>query len=185
VNNIIVFISGAGSNLKAIIDNAYNNNNKPIVSLVISNQPNAKGLVYAKNANIKNVYIKNDKNFEKEAQRYIDKIKPNLIVLAGFMRILNDIFVDENKDKLINIHPSLLPKYKGLNTHQRALKNKDKRHGATVHFVSKTLDSGKVIAQSSLDIAEDDDEKTLQKRVLKLEHKLYFRTILKLLEDKI
>ncbi|RLA06893.1 MAG: phosphoribosylglycinamide formyltransferase [Gammaproteobacteria bacterium] len=181
-HNIIVVISGDGSNLQAIIDKIHRTDYPAKITQIISNQKNAHGLQRAKNAKITTKYIKNDKLFEDNLQKIIDEDRPKLIVLAGFMRILNGDFVENNKGKIINIHPSLLPKYKGLNTHQRVINDKQKKHGATVHYVSNKLDSGKIISQVEIDILSGDTADTLKKRVLEQEHHLYPKTIQQLLE---
>jgi len=151
--------------------------------LVISNNLNAKGLEIANKSKIKNQYIEysNKKNFENFSLKLLKKYKIDLICLAGFMKILSRDFIKKFSKPILNIHPSLLPKYKGLNTHRRAIENKDKFSGATVHLVTPKLDSGKIILQKKVRISKADTEKTLAKKVLKIEHKLYPAAIEKFL----
>ena len=142
--NVGVFISGRGSNLKELIKYSKKNNTNWKIKLVISNKKEAKGLAYAKKNRIINYGIENKKpQFEKKALRHLKKNKINLLCLAGFMKILSKEFIKKSKFKIINIHPSLLPKYKGINTHERAIKAGDKYAGSTVHYVTAKLDSGK------------------------------------------
>jgi len=181
--NTAVFISGRGSNLRSLIK--YNNKkNSPIlIKLVISNNPKAKGLIYAKSSKIKK-YITNFKNrniSEKKLLKKLYKHKINLICLAGFMKILSGNFIKKFKKPILNIHPSLLPKYKGLNTHKKVIKNKDKYSGSTVHLVATKLDSGKIILQKKINVSKYEDENTLEKKILKIEHGLYPEAIKKFL----
>ena len=174
-----VFISGNGTNLNSIIK-ASKKKKFPIkVSLVISNNSNAYGINYAKKnkINFKIIKSSNIKLFEKRALKVLKKKKIKLICLAGFMKILSPKFIKKFKYKILNIHPSLLPKYKGLNTHYRVLKNGEKISGCTVHFVSKKLDSGKIILQKRIIIKKNDNEKSLKKRILKQENLLYPKAI--------
>ena len=176
--NVGVFISGRGSNLKELIKYSKKNNTKWKIKLVISNKKEAKGLAYAKKNKIINYAIENKKpQFEKKALRYLKKNKINLLCLAGFMRILSKEFIKKSKFKIINIHPSLLPKYKGLNTHERAMKAGDKYAGSTVHYVTAKLDSGKKILQTKVKILKKDKPKSLANRVLKAEHIIYPKAV--------
>ena len=170
---IAVFISGTGSNLKNLIIFSKRKNYE--VKLVISNKRNAKGLIFAKQYKIptKVYYLKKSSIDEKKILDILLKKKINLICLAGFMKILSSSFIKKFKGKIVNIHPSLLPKYKGLNTHARVLNNKEKYSGCTVHFVNSKLDSGKIILQKKIKVLKNDTAKTLQKRILKEEHKIY------------
>ena len=170
---IAVFISGTGSNLKNLIIFSKRKNYE--VKLVISNKRNAKGLIFAKQYKIptKVYYLKKSSKDEKKILDILLKKKINLICLAGFMKILSSSFIKKFKGKIVNIHPSLLPKYKGLNTHARVLNNKEKYSGCTVHFVNSKLDSGKIILQKKIKVLKNDTAKTLQKRILKEEHKIY------------
>ena len=174
-----IFISGSGSNLNSIIKNSLKKNFPIKISLVISNNKNAYGINYAKNNKIKFKIINSKKmiNFENKTLIILKKNNIKLICLAGFMKILSDKFIKNFKYKILNIHPSLLPKYKGLNTHKRVLKNKEKFSGCTVHYVTNKLDSGRVILQKKVRIIKADNEKTLRKKILKIEHLLYPKAI--------
>ena len=177
-----VFISGAGSNLKNIIKFSKTKKSPISVELIISNTHLAKGLKYADKFNIKkNIFnFKEYKKAEKKILLLLKKEKIKFICLAGFMKILSKEFIKKFNGKIINIHPSLLPKYKGLNTHSRAIKNKDKLAGCTVHYVTEKLDSGKPILQKRVRILGRDNPTSLAKKVLKQEHKLYPAAILKI-----
>ena len=177
--NTAVFISGTGSNLNSIIKNSLKKNFPIKISLVISNNKNAYGINYAKNNKIKFKIINSKKmiNFESKTLIILKKNNIKLICLAGFMKVLSDKFIKDFKYKILNIHPSLLPKYKGLNTHKRVLKNKEKFSGCTVHYVTNKLDSGRVILQKKVRIIKADNEKTLRKKILKIEHLLYPKAI--------
>jgi len=170
-----VFISGTGSNLKNLIKFSKQRNFPISIDLIISNNAKAKGLIYANNFKIKKkVFNFSNKIIaEKKILSLLFKNKIELICLAGFMKILSKSFIQKFNSKILNIHPSLLPKYKGLNTHARALKNNDKYSGCTVHIVNSKLDSGKIILQKKVKIYKNDNIETLSKRVLKQEHKLY------------
>ena len=174
-----IFISGSGSNLNSIIKNSLKKNFPIKISLVISNNKNAYGINYAKNNKIKFKIINSKKmiNFENKILIILKKNNIKLICLAGFMKILSDKFIKNFKYKILNIHPSLLPKYKGLNTHKRVLKNKEKFSGCTVHYVTNKLDSGRIILQKKVKIIKADNEKTLRKKILKIEHLLYPKAI--------
>tara|TARA_Y100001958_G_C21099811_1_gene450153 strand:+ start:112 stop:696 length:585 start_codon:yes stop_codon:yes gene_type:complete len=178
-----VFVSGRGSNLKAIHKYSKKKNSKINLKLVVSNIPKAKGINYAKKnkIKIKIVSYKNKINAEKQIAESLEANNIQLICLAGFMKILSKNFVKRFKNRILNIHPSLLPKYKGLNTHERAIKNKEKFSGCTVHFVNEKLDSGKIILQKKIKLLKSDSSRTLAKRVLKLENKLYPKAIIKVL----
>ena len=174
-----VFISGSGSNLNSIIKNSLKKNFPIKISLVISNNKKAYGINYAKNNKIKFKIINSKKmiDFENKALIILKKKNIKLICLAGFMKVLSDKFIKDFKYKILNIHPSLLPKYKGLNVHKRVLKNKEKFSGCTVHFVTNKLDSGKIILQKRIKVAKQDNEKNLKKKILKIEHLLYPKAI--------
>ena len=174
-----IFISGSGSNLNSIIKNSLKKNFPIKISLVISNNKKAYGINYAKNNKIKFKIINSKKmiNFESKTLIILKKNNIKLICLAGFMKVLSDKFIKDFKYKILNIHPSLLPKYKGLNTHKRVLKNKEKFSGCTVHYVTNKLDSGRVILQKKVRIIKADSEKTLRKKILKIEHLLYPKAI--------
>ena len=177
-----VFISGTGSNLKNLIKFSKKKNSPITIELIISNNSKAKGLDYGKVFKIKKkVFNFNNKIIiKKKIISLLYKYKIELICLAGFMKILSKSFIQKFNGKILNIHPSLLPKYKGLNTHARALNNQDKYSGCTVHLVNSKLDSGKIILQKKVKIYKNDSVETLSKRILKQEHKLYPAAIKKL-----
>ena len=177
-----VFISGKGSNLENIIKFSKNKKSPISVDLVVSNTSKAKGLSFADQFEIKKRIFnsKNFNNIEKNILLLLKKEKIKFICLAGFMKILSKEFIKNFNGKIINIHPSLLPKYKGLNTHINAIKNKDQFTGCTIHYVTEKLDSGKIILQKKIRIAADDDHISLKKKVLKQEHKLYPAAIMKI-----
>ncbi len=181
--NIAVFISGRGSNLKSIIKHSRKKKSKYQVKLVISNKKYAKGLLFAKKKEIKNLSIDftKSKKLMKKIILELNKKNIKLICLAGFMKMLPIYFIRLYNGKIINVHPSLLPKYKGLRTHERVILNKEKYTGCTIHYVNRYLDSGKIILQKKINITKIDTPKTLKKRVLKLEHKIYPRAIEKVL----
>ena len=184
-SNLAVFISGRGSNLSHLIKNSKHGNSLFEVKLVISNKVNAIGLKYAHKSKIKSYIVnyKNTDNSERKLLKLLKKFKIDIICLAGFMKIISKNFINKFNKPILNIHPSLLPKYKGLNTHLRAIKNKDKYSGTTVHMVTPKLDSGKIILQKKIKIYKSDNEKSLEKRILKIEHKLYFKAINKFLSN--
>ena len=177
-----VFISGAGSNLKSIIKFSKIKKSPISVNLIISNNPKSKGLFLGKIFKIKKEIInfKRKKLAEKKILFELKKNKIELVCLAGFMKILSKNFINNFKGKIINIHPSLLPKFKGLNTHYRVIENKERYSGCTVHFVSSKLDSGKIILQKKIKINKNETPKTLAKKILVQEHKLYPMAILKI-----
>ena len=177
-----VFISGKGSNFKNLFKFSLKKKSLIEIVLVISNSSKAKGLIFAKKKKIKNKVFNfiNKKKAENKVLKELKKEKVELVCLAGFMKILSKSFIQKFRGKIINIHPSLLPKYKGLNTHLRAIKNKDKYSGCTVHFVSSKLDSGKIILQKKIKIEKKETPKSLSKRVLKEEHILYPKAIKKI-----
>ena len=179
--NTAIFISGRGSNLKNLIKFSKKKDNPIKIILVVSNNKNAKGLIYAKNNNIPFLVcnFKNKNSSEKKIIKRLKKTKVELICLAGFMIILTSNFIKKYNKTILNIHPSLLPKYKGLNTHQRALNNNEKYSGCTVHFVNSKLDSGKIILQKKVKISKNETTGSLTKKVLIQEHKLYPKAILK------
>ncbi len=176
-----VFISGTGSNLKNLIQFSKTKKSPILIDLIISNNFKSKGLRFAKIFKIKKKILTfKKKTDEKKLIRVLKEEKINLICLAGFMKILSRNFIKSFKGKILNIHPSLLPNYKGLNTHTRVLINKEKYTGCTVHFVSPKLDNGKIIIQKKIKIKKNDTPKKLAKRVLIEEHKLYPKAILKI-----
>ena len=176
-----IFISGRGSNLKSIYKYSKKNSSKIDLKLVISDQPNARGVVFARKNKIKTKVInyKNKNKAEFEIIKCLKKNKIQLICLAGFMKILSRKFISNFKNKVINIHPSLLPKYKGLKTHERVIKNNEKFSGCTVHFVNEKLDSGKIILQQKVKVIKSDTPKSLARRILREENKIYPKAIKK------
>ena len=179
---IIVLISGSGSNLQAIIDACNTKMINGCVVGVISNKANAYGLERAKKNNIPtNVINHNDfttrEDFDKELVSSVNTFQPDLIVLAGFMRILSPIMTSVFKNKMINIHPSLLPKYPGLNTHEQVIANDDDEHGVTIHSVSEELDGGPIIAQSKISVYKDQKLDDLIERIHEIEHKIFPKVI--------
>lgn len=186
---LAVLISGEGSNLQAIIDAIEAGALNVSVELVISNEARANGLNRARQVGISSAVVTSVKGQSREEydQRLIDTLKPvapDLIVLAGFMRILSAKFVQQFAGKIINIHPSLLPAYKGLDTHQRVLEAGETYHGATVHFVTEQLDDGEIVIQSRIEISPNDDAESLQQRVHIEEHVIYPRAIQWLSEQR-
>jgi len=178
-----VFISGNGSNLKHLVEFSVLKKSPIIINIVISNNSKAKGLLIAKKYRIK-TKIYSFKNKFKDENKIIKILKEkniNLICLAGFMKILSSNFIKKFNGKILNIHPSLLPKYKGLNTHQRVIDNNEKFSGCTVHIVNSKLDSGKIILQKKVKINKNETPKTLAKKILKNEHVLYPKAIKKML----
>jgi phosphoribosylglycinamide formyltransferase-1 len=186
---LVILISGRGSNMRSIMAaQAAGDLNAEIVA-VISNRPNAAGIESAAEAGISTAIVDHKAYDSREAfdtalAKEIDAYEPDYVILAGFMRILTADFVNHYQHRLLNIHPSLLPKYKGLNTHQRAIDAGDEEHGASVHFVTPELDDGPVILQAKVPILEGDTADTLAARVLEQEHLLYPAAIKKLIADK-
>ena len=177
-----VFISGQGTNLNSLIKFSKNKNSPIVIEKIISDNIKSYGLNYAKKYNIdKKIFnFKNKTLAEKKVLKLLQINKISLICLAGFMKILSKKFIKSFKGKVINIHPSLLPKYKGLNTHERVIKNNEKYSGCTVHYVSEKLDSGKIIMQKKVKILKNDTVYSLKKRILKNEHRLYPAAIKKI-----
>ena len=177
-----VFISGAGSNLKNLIKFSKIKKTPISIDLIFSNTPTAKGLKYSKQFNIKKYVLsfKYSKISEKKILNLLNKENIKFICLAGFMRVLSKNFIKKFNGKIVNIHPSLLPKYKGLDTHIKAIRNKDKFAGCTVHFVTEKLDSGKIIMQKEVKISKKDTFTSLAEKVLKQEYKLYPAAIKKI-----
>lgn len=187
---LVILVSGNGSNLQAFIDAIAANRLPARIAAVISNNPGAYALERAKSQGIPTEVVDHRDYASREAfdsalSRVIDGYQPELIVLAGFMRILTSGFVQQYHGKLINIHPSLLPKYKGLNTHQRALDNNDLNHGCSVHFVTPTLDGGPVISQGVVAITANDTAATLAAKVQEQEHLLYPKVCAQLLNGDV
>jgi len=180
-----VFISGNGSNLKSLIRFSKTKGSPINIIFVISNNKKAKGLFFSKKKNIetKTYSFKKSNIAEIRILKDLRKRRVNLICLAGFMKILSKNFIKRFKGKIINIHPSLLPKYKGLNTHERVIYNKEKYSGCTVHLVNSKLDSGKIIMQKKVKLRKNENSKKLAKRILKEEHILYPKAIKKLVSN--
>ncbi|MGB3384820.1 MAG: phosphoribosylglycinamide formyltransferase [Marinomonas sp.] len=175
---IVVLISGSGSNLQALIDQSLQGKLDITISAVVSNKADAFGLERARKAGIPTHVLDHKsfgsrEEFDQSLQEVIDQYQPKLVVLAGFMRILTDSFTRHYEGRMLNIHPSLLPKYKGLDTHQRAIDANDKEHGVSVHFVSAELDAGSVIVQASTQIEATDTADSLAEKIHKLEHVIY------------
>ena len=190
MKRIVILISGRGSNLKAILEAAQNGTLKTEVAAVISNQKNAQGIEIAEEFGINTVSLNHQdfatrEAFDQQLIATIDQFKPDLVVLAGFMRLLTDPFVDHFEGKLINIHPSLLPSFPGLKTHEQALSKGVKWHGATVHFVSKEMDEGPIIIQGAVPVLSGDTPELLANRVLEVEHRIYVQAIKWYLDDQI
>ena len=177
-----VFISGTGSNLKSLIKFSKLKKSPISINLIVSNDSKSKGLQYGKIFKIKKKIFDFKKKHidEKKILFELKKNRIDLICLAGFMKILSKTFINNFNGKILNIHPSLLPKFKGLNTHERAIRNKEKYSGCTVHFVNSKLDSGKIILQDKVRINKNETPKTLAKKILAKEHKLYPKAILKI-----
>lgn len=179
---LVVLISGRGSNLQAILDQAASGELPVEIAAVISNRPGGAGLERARRAGVPALEL-DHKNFPDRPEfetaliELIDRHRPDLVILAGFMRVLTAGFTEHYRGRLLNIHPSLLPKYKGLHTHQRALDAGDAEHGASVHFVNAELDGGAVIAQARVPVLPGDDADSLAARVLAVEHPLYLCVI--------
>jgi len=187
---IAILISGSGSNLQAIIDHQKQHSHEYEIALVLSNKADAYGLIRAQNANIPTQVIEHAnfasrEEFDQALQTKIETEQVDLIVLAGFMRILTPAFTQHFLGKMLNIHPSLLPKYTGLNTHQRALEAGDTEHGLSIHFVTPELDSGPVILQAKVPIIERDTEESLKEKVHQQEHLAYPLVILWFAQGKL
>ena len=182
MKKIVVLISGGGSNLEAIAKACQIGNIPASIELVISNQPNVKGLDRAKKFHLMSKVIEHKKfnsrdEFDQALLNHILPIEPDLVVLAGFMRILSKDFTEALSGKLINIHPSLLPDYPGLNTHKKAIENGDLMHGISVHYVNNELDGGPIITQGALKIDPSQSETKLINRIHKIEHAVYPKVI--------
>ena len=183
---IVVLISGKGSNLKAIINTCSKKNVPAKIIAIISNNSNASGLKL--NGNFKKVIINNKlskKKFESELQNNLKKLAPDLICLAGFMKILSPFIIKKWKNKIINVHPSLLPSFKGLNTHERVLNEGVKISGCTIHFVDESLDGGPIIAQAATIVNQKMKSKELSTKILKMEHELYPKVVYLFAKKKI
>jgi len=182
MKNIVILISGSGSNMRAIVEYVaqlgWQKAGLARIAAVVSNEPNAAGLAFAAEKNIPTRILNHRefasrKNFDVALQNVVDDFSPDLVVLAGFMRILTPTFVSHYEGRMLNIHPSILPNFKGLHTHQAALEAGVKVHGATVHFVTSELDHGAYVMQSCVPVCSDDTAQTLAARVLRTEHVIY------------
>lgn len=177
-HRLVVLISGSGSNLQAIIDRIQDGSINAEIAAVISNVDGVRGLQRATRSRIDTAVLKHSdfvsrEDFDKSLIKLIDNYQPNTVLLAGFMRILTPTFVSHYAGRLLNIHPSLLPKFQGLDTHRRALDANDSHHGCSVHFVTQELDGGPIIAQATVRVEPDDTPELLARRVLEKEHVLY------------
>lgn len=190
MKKIVILISGRGSNMQAIV-NAAKSAHWPVdIAAIISNQPRADGLAFAKSVGIPDYCVDSTtfasrEEFDAALKRLIDSFAPDWVVLAGFMRILTRSFVESYEGRMINIHPSLLPSFPGLRTHQQALDAGVKFHGATVHFVTPELDHGPIIDQVVLPVLDDDTASSLAERLLPLEHQVYVRAIKNLIDGQL
>ncbi|MES2316246.1 MAG: phosphoribosylglycinamide formyltransferase [Pseudomonadota bacterium] len=190
MKNIVILISGRGSNMEAVVRAARAEQWPARIAAVISNKADAGGLAFAREHGIATAVVANKDfasraEFDAALQQEIDKHAPDLVVLAGFMRILTPAFVAHYEGRMLNIHPSLLPLFPGLHTHQQALAAGERVHGATVHFVTAELDHGPVVAQAQVEVLAGDTEDTLAARVLVQEHQLYPRAIRLFIEDRL
>jgi len=190
MTSIVILISGRGSNMEAIVKTAQKDAWPAQIAAVISNRPDASGLDFARSHGIPTAVLdhKNFKDraeFDRQLVQLIDSYAPDLVVLAGFMRILTGDFVRHYEGKLLNIHPSLLPLFPGLHTHEQALEAGVSEHGATVHFVTEALDHGPMVIQASVPVLPGDDADTLAKRVLKQEHIIYPRAVRWFIDNRV
>ena len=190
MKKIVVLISGNGSNLQAIIDHCESGNINGEIACVVSNKDDAYGIQRAEASNIKTEIINEDKfesrkDFNEELFNLLLNLNADLIVLAGFMKILNEKTANYFFGKIINIHPSLLPKYPGLNTHTKVIDNKEKYHGVSIHYVSSQLDAGPLIAQGQIIVNKDESVERLEERIHKVEHMIYPEVIKLICDNKI
>jgi phosphoribosylglycinamide formyltransferase-1 len=190
MRNIVILISGRGSNMQAIVHAAQAERWPAKVVAVISNRADAEGLQFAQQHGIAQAVIANKayptrEEFDAALQAEIDKYQPDLLVLAGFMRILTPSFVEHFAGRMLNIHPSLLPKFPGLHTHRQALEAGESKHGASVHFVTAELDHGPVVCQAEVPVLPGDTEESLSQRVLEQEHVIYPRAVRWFVEGKL
>jgi phosphoribosylglycinamide formyltransferase 1 len=179
--NTCVFISGQGSNLKNLILRSRDNSFPINIKLIITNNKNAHGIIYAKKNSIPHIVVKTkSRNYENILLQNLKKNKISFICLAGYMKIISTNFINKFGNKIINIHPSLLPKFKGLNTFSRVLTNKEIKTGSTVHYVNNKLDSGKIIIKKNFFISANDNEETLRKKTQKIEYQIFPEAIIKI-----
>jgi phosphoribosylglycinamide formyltransferase-1 len=190
MKSIVILISGRGSNMQAIVRAARREEWPVRIAAVISNRADAPGLEFAAQQQIPAVVVPSSGHTDRAAfdsllQQAIDRYSPDLVVLAGFMRILTPGFVEHYAGRMLNIHPSLLPSFPGLHTHRQALAAGVKLHGATVHFVTATLDHGPIVAQQAIAVQADDTEASLAGRVLEIEHQLYIDAVRNFIDDRL
>jgi len=190
IANLVIVISGSGSNLQSIIDSIKSGSLKAKITAVISNKPNVKGLQRAIDHGIPAITLPHGdyhdrQSFDQKLQEIIESYHPDLVILAGFMRILTPEIAKHFRGRMLNIHPSLLPKYPGLHTHQRVLEAEDKEHGTSIHFVTEELDGGPLVAQQRFSIEDDDTADSLFEKVQKLEHKMYPEVISWFCDDRL
>ena len=188
MKNIVILISGRGSNMQAIVQKCKRETGQANLSAVISNRADAAGLSFARDAGIPTAVLSHKdfpdrESYDAALVDVIDAYQPDIVVLAGFMRILTPAFVEHYQGRLLNIHPSLLPNFRGLHTHQQAIDAGVRVHGATVHFVTSELDGGPIIAQAVVPVLPDDNEDTLADRVLEQEHKIFPRVVKWMVDD--
>ena len=182
--NTCVFISGQGSNLKNLIMRSRDANFPISIKLVITNNDNACGIIYAKQNSIPYFILNTElRNYENQLLLVLKKYKISFICLAGYMKIISKDFIEKFRKKIINIHPSLLPKFKGLNTFSKVLENNEKKTGCTVHYVNEKLDSGNIIVQKSFYVNSNDNEKTLKQKTQKLEYQVFPEAIVKIFRN--
>ena len=182
--NTCVFISGQGSNLKNLIHRSRDNSFPINIKLIITNKINARGIFFAKKNSIPYMIINTKiRNYDNQILQILKKNKISLICLAGYMKIISKNFINKFGKKIINIHPSLLPKFKGLNTFSRILENNEKKTGCTVHYVNEKLDSGHIISQKSFHINSNETEKTLKQKTQKLEYQVFPEAIIKIFRN--
>jgi phosphoribosylglycinamide formyltransferase-1 len=189
MKNIVILISGRGSNMQAIVQACQQEQWPARIAAVISNKADAAGLAFAEQHQIPAIVVPSKgaasrEAYDAELQRQIDAFSPDLVVLAGFMRILTPAFTAHYENRMLNIHPSLLPSFVGLHTHQQALEAGVKVHGATVHFVTAELDHGPIVAQAVVPVLDGDDEDMLAQRVLVQEHLIYPRSVRQFIEGR-
>jgi phosphoribosylglycinamide formyltransferase 1 len=190
MTSIVILISGRGSNMQSIVESAKNEAWPAKISAVISNSPNPAPLEFARHHGIPAAFLDHKNfsdrsSFDRELMAMIDAYSPDLVVLAGFMRILTSEFVGHYKNRLLNIHPSLLPLFPGLKTHEQAINARVKEHGATVHFVTEALDHGPIVIQAKVPVLPEDSPETLAERVLRQEHLIYPRAIRWFIDNRI
>jgi phosphoribosylglycinamide formyltransferase-1 len=188
---VAVLISGRGSNMAALIEAAKDKDYPAEIALVVSNVPDAGGLTIAKDAGIATAIVDHKKfgkdraAFERELQTALEQHRIEILCLAGFMRILTPSFVEKWQGRMLNIHPALLPQFKGLDTHKRVLEAKVKQHGATVHFVVPEMDSGPIVLQLAVEVRPDDTEYSIAARVMEVEHRIYPQALKLLAEGRL